>query len=147
MAVSDLTVPGRTLVMGIVNVTEDSFSDGGRWIDVDAALAHARELVAAGADMIDVGGESTRPGAVRVEAEVEKQRVVPVIRALHEEGIKTSVDTMRASVASAAAEAGVDLINDVSGGLADKDVRRDGRFRAARVPDALAHRAVRFRGW
>ncbi|XOJ09390.1 dihydropteroate synthase [Corynebacterium striatum] len=122
MAVSDLSVPGRTLVMGIVNVTEDSFSDGGRWIDVDAALAHARELVAAGADMIDVGGESTRPGAVRVEAEVEKQRVVPVIRALHEEGIKTSVDTMRASVASAAAEAGVDLINDVSGGLADKEM-------------------------
>ncbi|ATZ06969.1 dihydropteroate synthase [Corynebacterium striatum] len=124
MAVSDLTVPGRTLVMGIVNVTEDSFSDGGRWIDVDAALAHARELVAAGADMIDVGGESTRPrpGAVRVEADVEKQRVVPVIRALHEEGIKTSVDTMRASVASAAAEAGVDLINDVSGGLADKEM-------------------------
>ncbi|KKO78653.1 dihydropteroate synthase [Corynebacterium striatum] len=122
MAVSDLTVPGRTLVMGIVNVTEDSFSDGGRWIDVDAALAHAHELVAAGADMIDVGGESTRPGAVRVEADVEKQRVVPVIRALHEEGIKTSVDTMRASVASAAAEAGVDLINDVSGGLADKEM-------------------------
>ncbi|HAT6521676.1 dihydropteroate synthase [Corynebacterium striatum] len=122
MAVSDLSVPGRTLVMGIVNVTEDSFSDGGRWIDVDAALAHARELVAAGADMIDVGGESTRPGAVRVEADVEKQRVVPVIRALHEEGIKTSVDTMRASVASAAAEAGVDLINDVSGGLADKEM-------------------------
>ncbi|EEI77513.1 dihydropteroate synthase [Corynebacterium striatum] len=122
MAVSDLTVPGRTLVMGIVNVTEDSFSDGGRWIDVDAALAHAHELVAAGADMIDVGGESTRPGAVRVEEDVEKQRVVPVIRALHEEGIKTSVDTMRASVASAAAEAGVDLINDVSGGLADKEM-------------------------
>ena len=122
MAVSDLSVPGRTLVMGIVNVTEDSFSDGGRWIDVVAALAHARELVAAGADMIDVGGESTRPGAVRVEADVEKQRVVPVIRALHEEGIKTSVDTMRASVASAAAEAGVDLINDVSGGLADKEM-------------------------
>ncbi|HCD4227259.1 dihydropteroate synthase [Corynebacterium striatum] len=122
MAVSDLSVPGRTLVMGIVNVTEDSFSDGGRWIDVDAALAHAHELVAAGADMIDVGGESTRPGAVRVEEDVEKQRVVPVIRALHEEGIKTSVDTMRASVASAAAEAGVDLINDVSGGLADKEM-------------------------
>ena len=122
MAVSDLSVPGRTLVMGIVNVTEDSFSDGGRWLDVDAALAHARELVAAGADMIDVGGESTRPGAVRVEEDVEKQRVVPVIRALHEEGIKTSVDTMRASVASAAAEAGVDLINDVSGGLADKEM-------------------------
>ena len=120
--VADLTVPGRTLVMGILNVTEDSFSDGGRWLRPDAALAHARELVAAGADMIDVGGESTRPGAVRVDAETEAARVVPVIRALHEEGIRTSVDTMRASTAAAAAEAGVDMINDVSGGLADPDM-------------------------
>ena len=115
MTVSDLTVPGRTLVMGIVNVTEDSFSDGGRWLNIDAAIEHARELVAAGADIIDVGGESTRPGAVRVDAKDEENRVVPVIRALHEEGIKTSVDTMRASVAAASASAGVDLINDVSG--------------------------------
>lgn len=122
MTVSDLTVPGRTLVMGIVNVTEDSFSDGGRWLNIDAAIEHARELVAAGADIIDVGGESTRPGAVRVDAKDEENRVVPVIRALHEEGIKASVDTMRASVAAASASAGVDLINDVSGGLADPDM-------------------------
>ena len=98
-SVSDLSIANRTLVMGIVNVTEDSFSDGGKWLDVDAAINHARELVAQGADMIDVGGESTRPGAVRVEADVEKRRVVPVIKALSELGIRTSVDTMRASVA------------------------------------------------
>ncbi len=122
MNVDTLTIPGRCLVMGIVNVTEDSFSDGGRYIDVDRAIEHARQLVAEGADMIDVGGESTRPGAVRVDPEVERTRVVPVIRALHEEGIHTSVDTMRASVAAAAAEAGVSMINDVSGGLADPDM-------------------------
>ncbi|HDM2782578.1 TPA: dihydropteroate synthase, partial [Staphylococcus aureus] len=92
--------------MGIVNVTKDSFSDGGRWLDFDAATTHARELVEQGADMIDVGGESTRPGAVRVEAQEEADRVVPVIQALHEQGIRTSVDTMRASVATAAAAAG-----------------------------------------
>ena len=122
VSVQDLTAPGRTTVMGIVNVTEDSYSDGGKWLDVDAAINHARELVAQGADMIDVGGESTRPGAVRVEADVEKRRVVPVIKALSELGIRTSVDTMRAATAQAAAEAGVDLINDVSGGLADPDM-------------------------
>ena len=93
-SVSDLTRSNRTLVMGIVNVTEDSFSDGGRWLDFDAAINHARELVAQGADMIDVGGESTRPGAVRVEADVEERRVVPVIQALSKLGIRTSVDTM-----------------------------------------------------
>lgn len=124
MRVSDLTVPGRCLVMGIVNVTEDSFSDGGQWLDIDAAIAHGRELVAQGADMIDVGGESTRPGATRVDAAVEAARVAPVIAALAQEGIPTSVDTMRASVAAAAAEAGVALINDVSGGLADPDMYR-----------------------
>lgn len=124
MRVADLTVDGRCLVMGIVNVTEDSFSDGGRWLDYDAAIAHAHELVAQGADMIDVGGESTRPGATRVPAEVEAKRVSPVIKALAEDGIKTSVDTMRASTAQAAAEAGVHLINDVSGGLADLNMFR-----------------------
>lgn len=120
----ETTLPGRTLVMGIVNVTEDSFSDGGRYLDPAKAIEHARQLVAEGADIIDVGGESTRPGATRVDAEVEKNRVVPVIAALHELGIPTSVDTMRASVAAAAAEAGVALINDVSGGLADPDMFR-----------------------
>lgn len=122
MNVADLTVPGRCLVMGIVNVTEDSFSDGGRYIETDRAIEHARRLVAEGADIIDIGGESTRPGAVRVDAEDERNRVVPVIEALREEGIHTSVDTMRASVAAAAAEAGVSMINDVSGGLADADM-------------------------
>lgn len=120
MSVKDLIIPERTAVMGIVNVTEDSFSDGGRWFDIDAAIDHARDLVAAGADIIDVGGESTRPGATRVDPDVERSRVIPVIRALSEEGIATSIDTMRASVAAAAAEAGVKLINDVSGGLADR---------------------------
>ena len=122
MNVADLTVPGRCLVMGIVNVTEDSFSDGGRYIETDRAIEHARRLVAEGADIIDIGGESTRPGAVRVDAEDERNRVVPVIQALREEGIHTSVDTMRASVAAAAAEAGVSMINDVSGGVADADM-------------------------
>lgn len=110
--------------MGILNVTEDSFSDGGRYLGVDKALAHAHELVAAGADIIDVGGESTRPGAHRVDADLERDRVVPVIAELSKAGISTSVDTMRASVAAAAAEAGVSLINDVSGGLADPDMYR-----------------------
>ncbi|CAB0710047.1 dihydropteroate synthase [Corynebacterium diphtheriae] len=120
MSAKDLIIPERTAVMGIVNVTEDSFSDGGRWLDIDAAIDHAHELVAAGADIIDVGGESTRPGATRVAPDVERSRVIPVIRALSEEGIATSIDTMRASVAAAAANAGVKLINDVSGGLADR---------------------------
>ncbi|CAB0709583.1 dihydropteroate synthase [Corynebacterium diphtheriae] len=120
MSAKDLIIPERTAVMGIVNVTEDSFSDGGCWLDVDAAIDHARDLVAAGADIIDVGGESTRPGATRVDPDVERSRVIPVIRALSEEGIATSIDTMRASVAAAAANAGVKLINDVSGGLADR---------------------------
>ncbi|CAB0619270.1 dihydropteroate synthase [Corynebacterium diphtheriae] len=120
MSAKDLIISERTAVMGIVNVTEDSFSDGGRWLDIDAAIDHARDLVAAGADIIDVGGESTRPGATRVDPDVERSRVIPVIRALSEEGIATSIDTMRASVAAAAAEAGVKLINDVSGGLADR---------------------------
>lgn len=124
VTVEDLTAPGRTMVMGIVNVTQDSFSDGGKWLDRDAAIAHAKELVAQGADMIDVGAESTRPGATRVDAGVEAQRVKPVIEALRAEGIRTSVDTMRAATARVAAEAGVDMINDVSGGLADADMYR-----------------------
>ncbi|WP_291314035.1 dihydropteroate synthase [Corynebacterium sp. UBA2622] len=135
--VQDLTVPGRTTVMGIVNVTEDSFSDGGRWLHVDDAVEHARELVCQGADIIDVGAESTRPGATRVPAEVEARRVRPVIEALHAEGIRTSVDTMRASTALAAAEAGVDLINDVSGGLADPDMYR--AMAETELPVCLMH--------
>ena len=122
--VADLTLPGRTSVMGIVNVTEDSFSDGGKRLATDDAIAHAHELVKLGADIIDVGAESTRPGATRVPAEVEAERIRPVIRTLHEDGIRTSIDTMRAATAQAAAEEGVDLINDVSGGLADEDMYR-----------------------
>lgn len=133
----------RTLVMGIVNVTEDSFSDGGKWIDIDRAIAHGLELVAQGADMIDVGGESTRPGATRVEPEVEKQRVAPVVQALAEEGIVVSVDTMRASVAEAAVEAGALLLNDVSGGLADDNMYSV--MADSKVPVCLMHwRTVRF---
>ena len=122
--VADLTLPGRTSVMGIVNVTEDSFSDGGKWLATEEAIADAHELVKLGADIIDVGAESTRPGATRVPAEVEAERIRPVIRTLHEDGIRTSIDTMRAATAKAAAEEGVDLINDVSGGLADEDMYR-----------------------
>ncbi|WP_394553088.1 dihydropteroate synthase [Agromyces sp. MMS24-JH15] len=111
--------PAPTLVMGVVNVTPDSFSDGGRWFDVDAAIAHGLELVAQGADILDVGGESTRPGAARVEPAEEIRRVVPVIRELAGRGIPISVDTMRAATAEAAVEAGAVIVNDVSAGLAD----------------------------
>lgn len=110
--------------MGVLNVTPDSFSDGGRYLDVDDALRHARAIRQRGADIIDVGGESTRPGASRVDAAVEVERVLPVIRELSGEGIPLSVDTTRASVAAAAVEAGASVINDVSGGLADPDMAR-----------------------
>ena len=143
VTLADITAPGRTTVMGIVNVTEDSFSDGGQFLAPEAALAHARELVAQGADIIDVGAESTRPGAVRVPAEVEAQRVREVITLLSQEGIKTSVDTMRAATALAAAEAGTHLINDVSGGLADPDMYRV--MADTGLPVCLMHwRAARF---
>lgn len=121
-SLKDLTAPGRTTVMGIVNVTEDSFSDGGQFLAPEAAAAHAHELAAAGADIIDIGAESTRPGATRVAADVEAARVSQVLSLLHDAPFHTSVDTMRASTALAAAEAGVDMINDVSGGLADPDM-------------------------
>ncbi len=109
----------RPAVMGIVNVTPDSFSDGGRWFDPDAAVRHGLELVEQGADIVDVGGESTRPGAQRVPVEEELRRVKPVITELVRAGVVVSVDTMRAQVAEWALEAGVSLVNDVSGGLAD----------------------------
>jgi dihydropteroate synthase len=105
--------------MGVVNVTPDSFSDGGRWADTDSAVRRGLELVADGADIVDVGGESTRPGAHRVDADTEAARVVPVIRRLVEHGVLCSVDTTRAVVAGAAIEAGAAIVNDVSGGLAD----------------------------
>lgn len=108
-----------TLVMGILNVTPDSFSDGGRFAQVDDAVAQGVALVAAGADLVDVGGESTRPGAAPVPPEEELARVIPVIRALTAQGIVTSIDTMHAATARAAVEAGASMVNDVSGGLAD----------------------------
>ncbi|MYV55995.1 dihydropteroate synthase [Streptomyces sp. SID3212] len=112
----------RCAVMGVVNVTPDSFSDGGRWFDTTAAVKRGLDLVAAGADLVDVGGESTRPGATRVDEDEELRRVVPVVRGLASEGVTVSVDTMRASVAARAVEAGAALVNDVSGGLGDPDM-------------------------
>jgi dihydropteroate synthase len=111
--------PGRCVVIGIVNVTPDSFSDGGRYLDRDDAVAHGLALRAQGADLVDVGGESTRPGARRVDAATETARVLPVLRDLAASGVPCSVDTTRAAVAEAALEAGAIIVNDVSGGLAD----------------------------
>ena len=108
--------------MGVVNVTPDSFSDGGRWHAPDQAIAHGRELLAEGADVLDVGGESTRPGATRPLVAEELDRVIPVITALAREGAVVSVDTMRAEVADAALDSGAVLVNDVSGGLADPEI-------------------------
>ncbi|MBF6449549.1 dihydropteroate synthase [Nocardia elegans] len=129
---------GRScVVMGVVNVTSDSFSDGGRYLDPAVAVAHGVRLYEAGADIIDVGGESTRPGAVRIDPETEAQRVVPVIRGLVEAGVPTSVDTMRASVAAAAIDAGVSVVNDVSGGRADAEMVKV--VAAAEIPWILMH--------
>ena len=120
-----MTVPAgipaldRTLVMAVLNVTPDSFSDGGRYADVPAAVSHGLALRAAGADLVDVGGESTRPGAERIEAAEELLRVLPVVRALSEAGVPVSIDTTRAVVAGQAVAAGAVLVNDVSGGQAD----------------------------
>ncbi|WP_447944070.1 dihydropteroate synthase [Microbacterium aurum] len=111
-----------TLIMGIVNVTPDSFSDGGRYLDADAAVAHGRALRAAGADLLDVGGESTRPGAARVDPDIERARVLPVVAALAADGAVVSIDTMNAATARAAVDAGARIVNDVSGGLADADM-------------------------
>ena len=109
----------RCAVMGVVNVTPDSFSDGGRWFDTEDAVKHGLGLVAQGADLVDVGGESTRPGATRVDEAEELRRVLPVVRGLAADGVVVSVDTMRASVAEQAVAAGAVLVNDVSGGQAD----------------------------
>lgn len=112
----------QCLVMGIVNVTPDSFSDGGLFLAADAAIEHGLALLTAGAAMLDVGGESTRPGAQRVDPSIERQRVLPVVRSLAEAGATVSIDTMNASTAIAAVEAGAGIVNDVSGGLADPDM-------------------------
>jgi dihydropteroate synthase len=117
--VPDLPQPGRTLVVGVVNVTPDSFSDGGQWFDPAAAITHGLDLLAEGADIIDIGGESTRPGASRPEVSEELRRVLPVIRELAATGACVSIDTMRAAVAAPAIAAGARLVNDVSGGKAD----------------------------
>ena len=129
--------PGRCQVMGVLNVTPDSFSDGGCFADPAAAIAHGLAMHAAGADYVDVGGESTRPGAGRVEAAEECRRVVPVIRELSAAGVRTSVDTTRAEVAEAALHAGAVLVNDVSGGLADEGMAR--LVADAGVPWVLMH--------
>ena len=121
--------------MGILNVTPDSFSDGGLYDATDAAIARGLELRDAGAAIVDVGGESTRPGAAKVDPAEERERVVPVIAALVQEGVSVSVDTMNAATALAAVEAGAQLVNDVSGGLAD-----DGMARV--VAETGAHFAV-----
>jgi dihydropteroate synthase len=110
------------LIMGILNVTPDSFADGGRHNDFDAAVARGLEMIAEGVDIIDIGGESTRPGAERVSEAEEIQRTIPVIAELARHGTRISIDTMRASTAEAAIKAGASIINDVSGGLADSQM-------------------------
>jgi dihydropteroate synthase len=109
-------IPVRPLVMGVLNVTPDSFSDGGRFVDPEVAIAHGLELVAEGADLVDVGGESSRPGAEPVDAATEIERVVPVVQALASH-VRVSVDTAKAEVAHAAIDAGADLVNDITASL------------------------------
>jgi dihydropteroate synthase len=124
-----------TAIMGILNVTPDSFSDGGRFAGTEAAIARGLELRDAGAAIVDVGGESTRPGATRVDPAEERARVLPVVTALAQEGVAVSIDTMNASTALAAVQAGARMVNDVSGGLADDSMARV-------VADTGAHFAV-----
>jgi dihydropteroate synthase len=124
LAVPGLPQPGRTLVVGVVNVTPDSFSDGGEWFDPAAAITHGAELLSEGADIIDVGGESTRPGATRPEVSEELRRVLPVVRELAAAGACVSIDTMRTAVAEPAIAAGARMVNDVSGGKADARMLR-----------------------
>ena len=120
--VAGLPQTSRCLVMGVVNVTPDSFSDGGRFLDPVLAVKHGHQLVADGADLVDVGGESTRPGALRPSEQEELDRVLPVVTGLCAAGVAVSVDTMRARVAEEAVRAGAVLVNDVSGGRADEDM-------------------------
>jgi len=132
----------RVQVMGVVNVTDDSFSDGGRYLDPVRAVEHGLTLAAEGAAIVDVGGESTRPGAVRIEPAVETARIVPVIKELAAQGITVSVDTMHAAVARAALENGASIVNDVSGGRADPAMAP--LMAEAGVPWVLMHwRSVR----
>jgi dihydropteroate synthase len=124
-------------VMGVLNVTPDSFSDGGRYTDLTAAVEHGIAMQRDGADLVDVGGESTRPGAERVDPPTETERVVPVIAALASAGVPLSIDTTRAAVAAAALEAGAVIVNDVSGGLADPGMAAV--VKAAGCPWILMH--------
>jgi dihydropteroate synthase len=123
-AVPGLPQPGRTLVIGVVNVTPDSFSDGGEWLEPAKAIRHGLDLLDEGADILDVGGESTRPGAIRPEVSEELRRVLPVIGELAATGACIAIDTMRTAVAEPAIAAGARLINDVSGGKADPGMLR-----------------------
>ena len=129
--------PDRLVVIGVLNVTPDSFSDGGRFTSLDDAVAHGCRLADDGADLVDVGGESTRPGADRVDAAEEERRVIPVIEALVANGIRVSIDTYRAVVAERALAAGASVVNDVSGGLGDPDMAAV--VRAAGCPWILMH--------
>lgn len=128
---------GLPVVMGVVNVTPDSFSDGGQWFEPSAAVEHGRELISQGADILDVGGESTRPGAERPSVAEEKRRVLPVVAALAAAGAVVSVDTMRAEVAAEALAAGAAIVNDVSGGMADPEMA--GVVASAGVPFVAMH--------
>jgi dihydropteroate synthase len=132
-----LPAQDRCLVMGVVNVTPDSFSDGGKWFRADDAIAHGLELAAQGADMVDVGGESTRPGAQRISEEEELRRVGPVVKALVQSGLVVSIDTMRPAVAEFALSAGARMVNDVSGGQADPGMAA--LIAAAQVPFVVTH--------
>ncbi|OMB89381.1 dihydropteroate synthase [Mycobacterium colombiense] len=123
--------------MGVLNVTDDSFSDGGRYLDPDKAVAQGLALVADGADIVDVGGESTRPGATRIDPRVETSRVVPVVKELAAQGVTISIDTMHADVARAALGAGARIVNDVSGGRADPAMAP--LLADAKVPWVLMH--------
>jgi dihydropteroate synthase len=129
--------PDRLVVIGVLNVTPDSFSDGGRFTSLDDAVAHGCRLADDGADLVDVGGESTRPGADRVDAAEEERRVIPVIEALVAKGVRVSIDTYRAVVAERALAAGASVVNDVSGGLGDPDMAAV--VRAAGCPWILMH--------
>jgi dihydropteroate synthase len=122
--VNELLAADHPVVVGVLNVTPDSFSDGGRYADVDDAVAHGLSMHRDGAGLVDVGGESTRPGAERVDSDTESSRVLPVVRALVAMGVPVSIDTTRASVAVAALVAGAKVVNDVSGGLADSNMAR-----------------------
>ena len=141
----------RTHVMGVLNITDDSFSDGGQWLPTDLtrpdiAVTHARDMICDGATIIDIGGESTRPGAVRVTEQTELQRVIPVVEALANDNVMLSVDTMRATVARQAVQAGATLINDVSGGTGRPGHDpRCCRNRRVPVPHALGNRPLRRR--